>query len=150
MRKTFLLAAGLLLAGLVITASCGKKGPPFIPQRTFDLSVTNLQGQWVEGYFLLTGDIPDLDHGNGGGRSITGCRVHYAEYPVNHPPCADCPIAYQGYHGFGPEVVTAEGFSCQIPGKTKGRIHFFRVYLTGPDGAMGPPSKRVQVLPAVQ
>ena len=147
MRKTPLMVLGLLLAGLMITTSCGKKGPPFIPERTFDLTVTNLQGEGGEGYFLLTGDIPGFDHAKGDGRSITGCRVYYADYPVDRPPCADCPIEYQGYHRFGPEVITAEGFTCRIPGKTEGRIHFFRVYLTGPDGAMGPPSKRVQVLP---
>ena len=147
MRKTNLLATCLLLAALVIVASCGKKGAPFVSQKEFHLSVTNLQGEMVKGYVHLTGDLPGYDNSKEAGASIMGCRVYYAEYPKDKPPCADCPIEYQGYHGFGPEVITEAGFSCNVPGKTKGRIYFFKVYLMGPEGAMGPPSNSVQVFP---
>lgn len=148
MRKTNLFAACLLLAALMIAASCGKKGAPFIPQKAFALSVTNLQGERGKGYFHLTGNIPGADHSKDAGTSIKGCRVYYAEYAMDNPPCADCPIEYQGYDAFGPEVVTDDGFSCKVPEKAKGRIYFFKVFLVGPEGATGPPSNSVQILPS--
>ena len=148
MRKTNLLATCLLLAALVIVASCGRKGAPFIPQKEFHPSVTNLKSERVKGYFHLTGDLLGSDHSKEAGASIMGCRVYYAEYPKDKPPCADCPIEYRGYHGFGPEVITEKGFSCKVPEKTKGQIYFFKVYLMGPEGAMGPPSNSVQVFPS--
>ena len=62
MRRTNLVATCLLLATLVIAASCGKKGAPFISQKAFHLSVTNLQVEWAKGYFHLTGDLQGSDN----------------------------------------------------------------------------------------
>lgn len=137
----------LLCTALGVGPSCGKKGAPFISQEKFLLSVTNFKGKWEKGTFILEGGIqgPDVDKGALG--SIAGCRVYYATYPLDEPPCVDCPIEYTGSHGFGPETVVNDSFSCHFPGQIEGRITFFKVYLLGPNGAMGPPSDRIQLTP---
>ncbi|MFZ7110893.1 MAG: hypothetical protein ACOWYE_04350 [Desulfatiglandales bacterium] len=136
-----------LLAAVVFLCCCGKKGPPFIPQKAFPLKISNLKGGWSEGKILLAGDLEGPRSPEEARGSITGCRVYYGEFPPQEAPCADCPIAYQGYDHFGPEVITGERFSCNVPGKTEGQVLFFKVYLLGPDGRMGPPSNTIQIAP---
>ena len=145
MRFARVLATCLLLAILVTATACGRKGPPFIAQKDFKLGVVRLTGERVGGRFHLKGDIQGPGNQKGARASIKGCRIYYAEYLERTPPCADCPIAYQGYYGFGSEVVTDGKFFCRVPGKREGRIYFFKVYLLCPEGSMGPPSNRIQV-----
>jgi len=131
---------------LTILIGCGKKGPPVLVKEDFTSKVSNLKGDWENGMVLLKGRITDFegqDHVIG---KIEGCRVYYGQYSLQDPPCPTCPIRYQGYHGFGTEVIQKTSFLCRVPGKMKGQIYFFRVHLIGPKGAIGPPSERVRLV----
>ena len=135
---------GVLLACLalmlLIAPSCGKKGDPFLPQKSTSARVVNLQGAWQGGYIELKGGIAEPDSG------VTGSRVHYAIYPVDEPPCDGCPVEFQGFHTFGPEAVQEGRFFCKIPGALKDNIYYFEVQLAGEKGALGPRSNRAKVV----
>jgi hypothetical protein len=135
---TFLAVVGVLL----LVPSCGKKAPPFLPQKHFDARVLSLNAENQEGYVLLKGNVPDAQRDAG---NLRGCRVYFAQYSPDDSPCEGCPIEYQGYHSFGPEVVKDGKFSCKIGEITPGQIYFFRVNLVGPEEVLGPPSNDVRV-----
>jgi hypothetical protein len=124
--------------------SCGKKAAPFLPVKGANPRVTGLQGEWKGDYVLLTGQIQDS---SGAGGSIEGCRVYYAIYPQDQPPCEGCPIEYKGFQIFGKEVMTPTGFACKMPGIERENIYYFEVRVMGPKGSLGPPSNRVRVEP---
>jgi predicted small lipoprotein YifL len=126
---------GILLAILV----CGKKGPPSLPKKEASARVTDLKAEREKEDILLRGMIS-------GPKELEGARVYYAQYRHEESPCEGCPIEYQGYHGFGAEVVTEEGFLCRVPVKVQGHVYFFRVNLVGADGAIGPPSDTIKVV----
>jgi predicted small lipoprotein YifL len=128
-----------VLAILVATLACGKKGDPFLPKKEVSARVTDLRGVQEEGNIVLKGQISDP-------KDVQGASVYYAQFPLEDPPCEGCPIEYQGHRSFGAEVVTEEGFFCTLPGKVQGRVYFFRVNLIGPGGRMGPPSETVKVV----
>ena len=142
------LIAALLLTGLLLFCSaCGKKAGPFLPnKKAFSGKVANLSGEWQEGYVVLKGDIETPGGDKANKERVEACRVYYGQYPLDSPPCETCPIKYQGYHSFGPEVARDGGFFCKVPGKFKGQIYFFKVHLIGKDGSMGPPSDRVKIV----
>jgi len=133
----------VLVLMLLIPASCGVKGDPFLPQEITNVRVADLKGAWQEGYIELKGGIPDS---SGPDSTVTGSRVHYAIYPVAEPPCDGCPIEFQGFHTYGPEVVREGQFFCKIPGAVKGNIYYFEVQLAGAKGGLGPPSNRAKVV----
>ena len=135
----------LFLGILLAIGACGKKRPPFLPQKKFSVKVADLKGEWAEGYFTLKGHIIGLKGPKKADDLIKGSRVYYGEYPLHDPPCDTCPIEYHGYHEFGPEVITEEGFFCRVPGKVRGRLYYFKVHLIGSEGAVGPSSNRVRV-----
>lgn len=147
MRCSRIISILLSCAILGIGPSCGKKAAPFLSQEKFLLSVANVKGKWEKDTYILEGGIqgPVVNKATLG--SISGCRVYYATYPLDRPPCADCPIEYDGFYGFGPEVVVNDSFTCRFPGQMEGRTIIFNVYLLGPNGAIGPPSDRIQVGP---
>jgi hypothetical protein len=129
-----------LLLGLVF-ASCGKKGDPFLPTKEPANEVTGFEGTWNGEDVLLTGRVKEPSKVREG----DGCRVYYAVYPLDAPPCEGCPIEYRGYESFGREAVTGDVFSFKVPGIRRGNIYFFEVRVVGPDGSPGPPSNRVRV-----
>lgn len=143
--RAMVFALGLPLALWGITG-CGKKEPPSLPvKEVVSLQVVNLAGETRNGSILLKGRIqgevrPGLarDH-------VTGCRVRYASYPLDNPPCAGCPINYQEDLILGPEVITQTGFQAEVPAKERGQVYFFQVILLGTRGAIGPPSYRAVV-----
>ena len=138
--------SSFLLFGVFFCAlACGKKGPPFLPHREFSVRVFDLKGEWVRGDFFLKGNIKGPMGQKKAVDVVKGCRVYYARYPFENPPCDGCPVTYHGYHEFGREVITPDGFLCKVPGTLKGQIHFFKVHLIGPDDSVGPSSNRVQV-----
>lgn len=145
MRKIPSIAAFFLLGLILIAAGCGKKGPPLLPQKEFDLRVTNLSGKWEKGYFLLRGELAGSLRPQEVRALIAGCRVYQGQYPLDDAPCAGCPIEYRHRHDLGPEVITEEGFQCRVPGKIKGQVYFFKVHLVGKEGSPGPPSNRIPV-----
>jgi predicted small lipoprotein YifL len=145
LRRCFVLSVFVLLILVIAVGACGKKAPPFLPKAIFLSKVVDLKGQWVEGNLKLTGTIDTPKPKNDIHSEIKGCKVYYAEFPVESPPCNGCPIQYAGLHEFGPEVITSEGFACSIPIKGKDRILFFKVHLIGLDGVPGPASDPVRV-----
>ena len=118
--------------------SCGKKGDPFLPAPGGDSRVSGLEAKWSGEYVLLTGKIV-------GGRQSEAIRAYYAAYPLDQPPCEDCPIRYQGFESFGPEVMDGSGFSCKVTGIRPGNLYFFELRVIGPGQSQGPPSNRVRV-----
>jgi hypothetical protein len=140
MRAAHPVLVTLLLFGLVFV-SCGKKGGPFPPSKETVNRVTGLEGTWNGEDVLLTGRIEETAEVREG----DGCRLYYAAYPVDRPPCEGCPVEYQGYESFGQEALTGDVFSFKMPGIRRGNIYFFEVRLIGPEGNPGPPSNRVQV-----
>jgi len=127
----------------LITPSCGKKGDPFLPQKSINARVVDLKGAWQAGYIELTGSVQSP---SGQESTVAGSRIQYAVYPVAEAPCDGCPIEYQGVHTYGPEVVRKDRFLCRIPGALKGNLYYFEVQLLGAKGALGPPSDRAKVV----
>ena len=138
----FFFVLGVFLA----IAACGKKGPPFLSKREFSAEVTNLTGEWIKGEILLKGDIRSSSGLRQAGDQIKGSRVYYAQYSLEDPPCAGCPIEFNGYYTFGGEVITEEGFLCRIGGEFQGTICFFKTNLVGAGGEIGPPSNTVEIV----
>jgi len=132
----------IVLALLVAAAGCGKKGPPFLPGKSFDVQVSALKAQWDGSYFLLSGRISDTEKAK---ETVSGCRVYFGRYPLENPPCETCPVEFHGYHGFGPEVIQEDGFFCRVPGKMKGEVYFFKVNLISTEGTLGPASNQVRI-----
>jgi hypothetical protein len=133
----------LILGALMILPHCGKKAPPSLLPGVFPARVENLTGHRANASIVLTGRIAPTALPE---EAFKGCRVYAAQYSLADSPCADCPIAYQGYRRFGPEVLQGEEFLCEMPLKKAGQIYFFEVRLLGPEGTMGPSSDRVTVI----
>jgi len=139
------LAVGILAACLLAAGGCGKKGDPTLPQKGFSAAVRALAGDWDGNFIVLHGAVEGLSSPAEARERVQGCRVYYGAYDPAEPPCEDCPVRYHGYHEFGVEVITADGFSCKVPGKVRDTLYFFKVHLIGPDGELGPPSNRTKV-----
>lgn len=144
MKFARLVAFALLLGGLLITPACGKKGPPTLPVKTLSARVVDLTGERVGNDIVLKGNLAGLG-GQGQESSATGIRVYLAQFPLENPPCAECPIEYQDFNDLGPEVIKGEGFSYRLKDRPLGQIYFFRVNVIGPKGTLGPPSNQVQI-----
>jgi hypothetical protein len=127
-------------------AACGKKEAPFLPvKETVSLQVVNVRGEPQDGKIILRGQIQGEVRPGQASDHVQGCRVRYARFPLDDPPCAGCPINYHGVHIFGPEVITETGFQCEVPAKEKGQVYFFDVVLLGKEGPLGPRSYRTVV-----
>jgi len=142
-RKGILLVTlGVSLLALI---SCGKKAPPFLPEKIMPLKVARLEAASEKGAVVLRGSIVDPEGKSRKGDDVAGCRVYHARYPVNDPPCEGCPITYGGFKVIKGEVTKEKEFYCPVPGiETKG-IHFFEVRLIGRNGAIGTASNRVKL-----
>jgi hypothetical protein len=104
---------------LLIPASCGKKGDPFLPQKSTNIRVVDLKGAWQEGYIELKGGIPAS---SGPGSPVTGSRVYYAIYPVDEARDG-CPID-QGFHASG-RSGSGRSVLLQNPGCREGQYLLF-------------------------
>lgn len=132
----------MITALLLSLSSCGKKGNPVLIQERFDARVADLKADQEESSVLLRGDvlIPENE-----ANRVTGSRVYLAQYPFESPPCEGCPIEYQGYRAFGPEVIQDKRFFCRIPDIRRNQVYFFKAALVGPGGVQGPSSDFVRV-----
>ncbi len=136
------LTVALLIAVLGAGAGCGKKGPPSIPERGFSAEIRNVAGAWDGSFVRLWGDV------SGDSDRMQGVRVYYGAYDPAEPPCEGCPVRYHGYHEFGVETLSEGTFSCNVPGKRKDALYFFKAHPIGPNGGLGPASNRIRVAPA--
>jgi predicted small lipoprotein YifL len=138
--------ASIILMGMLLCANaCGKKAPPFLPQEQVEAHVVDLSGEQTERGILLRGAIRGLRDPNGI-RELDGARVFYARYPIEDPPCEDCPIEYRAHQDLGVEAFTADGFQGELPVQPDPQIYFLKVLLIGKGGALGPASNRVKVV----
>jgi predicted small lipoprotein YifL len=134
----------LLLASLLITLGCGKKGPPYIPKKPVAVKVVDLKAERSGDDIVLEGKIGGLGE-PGKEKPLTGLRVYVAQYPLEDPPCAGCPIEYKEYEDLGSEVIKGKAFSYRLKDRPEGRIYFFRMNIIGPEGTLGPPSNQVYI-----
>jgi len=136
----------LLLAILFAPIACGKKGPPFLPENDLSLQVAQLSVDWKDGGFRLKGAIVGFENELEDSTNIKGCRVFYACYPVDDPPCEDCPIEYRVLKEIEGQVISEGRFLCDVLEKKANGIHFFRVCLLGQKGGTGPYSDRAKLV----
>ena len=137
----------LVIFGLVflVLLACGKKGPPFLPERNIPLKVQQLTGEWKNGTVFLKGKVAAFRGQNRDRSEVKGCRVYHAWYALEKPPCEGCPVDYSGYREINDEVLRGEGFLCELSVNTKKGIHFFEVRLIGRNGVIGPSSNRLKL-----
>lgn len=135
-----------LLAVFFHSQACGKKGPPFLPTQEIPFKVEPLEAECENGIFLLKGAVVDSKGQVKEVSNVTGCRVYHACYPLDNPPCEDCPIDFGEFQEIKGELITQGEFSCQVPVKIKKGVHFFRVRLIGQKGEIGPFSERARLI----
>lgn len=126
---------------MVLFPACGKKAPPFLPEKKLTVKVDQLAGKWVDGQIRLEGTIEGGDKGS----DITGCKIYHAWYPEDDPPCEGCPIEMALFTGAVDTKVSGDRFTCDIPAAKKKGIWFIEVRLTDSHGAVGPPSERIRL-----
>ncbi|MBW2352283.1 MAG: hypothetical protein JRF51_03530 [Deltaproteobacteria bacterium] len=142
-RASVFMAVFFIALPTALWSGCGKKAPPFLPENRLTLRVGVLTGRWDKGEVRLQGTIS----GHGKERSrVTGCRVYYAWYPADSPPCEGCPIQMKEFWLIRERVLSGDRFNCRVPWVKKEGVWYFQVRLTGPGGAVGPPSARVKVM----
>ena len=134
----------LLLVALLVTPACGKKSPPYLPQKPFTATVMDLKGERSGDDIVLEGKIGGIV-GPAEVKTFTGARVYIAQFPLNNPPCDECPIEYHDRYDLGSEVFSGEKFLYRVPQRAKGKIYYFRVNIIGPEGVPGLPSNQVRV-----
>ena len=136
----------LLVVVFSVLSACGKKGPPFLPEREMPLIVEQFTAEWRDGVFYLQGKIKspqeEIDNPSG----VTGCRIIYACYPADNAPCEDCPIDYRGLKEIEGSVINQGGFVCEFSEKKASGICFFKVCLIGQKGETGPYSSRAKLV----
>jgi hypothetical protein len=132
------------LGGVLVMPACGKKSPPYLPKEPFTAMVVDLKGERSGDDIVLEGKIGGIV-GPGEVTMFTGARVYIAQFPLNNPPCDECPIEYHERYDLGSEVFSGEKFLCRVPDRVKGKIYFFKVNIIGPGGVPGLPSNQVQI-----
>ena len=134
----------LLLAAItVLWYGCGKKAPPFLPDKRLGITVENLTGRWEKGTVRLKGKVRDGHNEMG---RVTGCRVYHAWYPLDASPCEGCPISMTEFKTVKGKVVSDAGFNCQVPVTRSKGIWYFQVRLTGTRNSLGPSSDRIRLV----
>jgi len=108
--------------------TCGKKDPPSLPKSVFPLKVLDLSGEAADDGVLLKGRILKEGKPEEAVPHVKGCRVYVARYSLENPPCEGCPLAYREVYGFGPEVMTDQGFMCRVPVRKAGQDQVFRYW----------------------
>ena len=140
--RILIVAFGVFLLTL---SACGKKAPPFLPERVMVLRVDRLNAGWEKGGVVLRGSVVGPQGRTQGGGEIIGCRVYHSRYSIEDAPCEGCPIEYEGFKVIKGGVITKEGFYCPVPGIEKEGFHFFEVRLIDRNGAIGPASNRAKL-----
>lgn len=144
MKKKQGIILAICLAILFVPTACGKKGPPFLPEKSLSLRVTGLNVEWKYQGLRLRGELVGPEYELENPLNIKGCRVFYASYPLDNPPCEDCPIEYRLLEEIEGQVISEGQFLCEISVDKKDGIHFFTVRLIGQKGEVGPYSDRAK------
>jgi len=133
----FLITA--ILAGLM--SACGKKGPPFLPEKGHEARARNLTGKWLNGQIKLEGTVDGTDQD----AVISGCMIDQAWYPEDAPLCEGCPVKMTALEDAFDVQISGSRFTCLIPVSENRGIWFFQVRLIDGGGAVGPASERIMV-----
>ena len=138
----------LFVVGVIFLAllACGIKGPPILPERSMPFKVKHLTGEWNDGVVYLKGHVVPRydDHGNA--PDALGCTIYHARHDLGNPPCEGCPVKYGILEEIKADVIKGDKFHCQFPRKKTKGIHFFKVRLLEPKGALGPSSNGAKLL----
>ena len=141
-RISMFLLAAFAAVFMVLLPACGKKGPPFLPEKKLVTKVDRLTGKWEDGKVRLEGYIEGDDKRRS---DVTGCRIYHTWYPMDNPPCEGCPIEMKDFKEIKEKVVSGDRFNYEVLDVEKKGVWFFQVRLVGRNGAVGPPSERVKV-----
>ncbi len=136
----------ILLSILFAITGCGKKGPPFLPEKDISLRVARLSADWKDGTFHLQGGIAGSQDEMDASSNIKGCIIFYAFYPADSPPCEGCPIDYTVLKEIEDTVINEGQFLCNVPRERKKGIYFFKVRLIGREGETGPYSDSAKLV----
>ncbi len=136
----------LLFALFFVPVACGKKGPPFLPKVEFSLGVKKLSAELKKGGVYLQGNIIGPQDETIDSSTISGCKVFYAFFPVDNPPCEGCPIKFRLLKEIEGKVTIDGRFFCEVLEKKMTGIYFFKVRLTGKNGGIGPHSNRAKLV----
>jgi hypothetical protein len=135
----------LVLAVFVCSSACGKKAPPFLPDKDLSLRVEQLTAERQGGKIFLKGKVVNVKSRPAPESDLGGCNVYYAFYAPDNLPCEGCPIAYRLFGEIRQPVVAQGRFVCQISVEEKPGVHFFEVRLVGPGGEVGPSSDKARL-----
>lgn len=125
----------MLSAALLLSAGCGKKGPPVPPPLQFSAAVMDLKAQADPAGVLLEGAVYGRKVDTA---SVSGCTVYHVWYPPGKEPCENCPLGFRPLETAGSFVSGPDGFSCRVPLEEREGVHYFQVRLLGPGGNPGP------------
>ncbi|MEE4352088.1 MAG: hypothetical protein V2J25_04390 [Desulfatiglans sp.] len=133
LKPIFLAVLGVIALSL---PSCGRKAPPFLPEKTMELRVDRLEAHIEEGLIVLRGKvIPYREREMG---DIVAARVYHVLYFPDDKPCEGCPIRFGDYRDFREVVISKDAFYLKFPGTEKAGIHYFAVCLVGQNRGVGP------------
>lgn len=131
----------LVIVGIGLVPACGKKGPPFLPDKRTGLRAERLTGSMANGEIRLEGIVA----GAGGQAEAVGCRISHAWYPEDRLPCEGCPIPMTEIKGDVDFRPSGARFACSLPvAETRG-VWFIEVRLIDKSGAVGPASERIRI-----
>lgn len=146
MKRELPIFLAIFLVIIFSCGGCGRKGPPFVPVMEVTSWVEELQGEIKDGVLVLRGRLSPVPDRDGTVSHFRGCAVYHVRYPQDNPPCEGCPIKFSGYEEIGAEVIKDGKFRCEIPAIKRKGVHFFKVGLIGPKGAVGPLSNRAKLI----
>jgi predicted small lipoprotein YifL len=87
------LAVAMMLAMVVITGGCGKKGPPEPPAGSRPPRVKDLGYDLNKNTLKLSWTLPPLDEK--AQLPITGFFIYRAQQPLSEEECPNCPIMFK-------------------------------------------------------
>lgn len=135
------------VSALIVLSSygCGKKAPPFLPEKEFPFTVMELNVEIESEYIALKGRIASTKDRRINKEEVKGCRIYHAWYAPDACPCESCPISYSVYRDIEGQVVDKGSFFCRISMDAEKGIHFFKVSLIGQNRAIGPTSNQAKL-----
>lgn len=129
---------------LMIFSGCGRKGPPFLSeQKDYNVRVDQLEGAWKDKSLALNGVIQGEDASLA---LIAGCRVYYAWYSLDRPPCEGCPIDMTNFRDITGRIIRDDQFECGLPAFKQKGICFVMVRIMEKGGRLGPASGRIKLI----
>ena len=129
---------------LIFSVGCGRKSPPFISQeKDAKARVDQLEGVWDDRSLVLKGVVQGDDEALS---LIVGCRVYYAWYSLDRPPCDGCPIEMKSFRDITDQIISDDQFECRLPAFKQKGICFVMVRIMEKESRLGPASGRIKLI----